>query len=511
MSEAAANLIHIHVLDEDGRVLCMDGQRAFIGALASREVISGQPVQLVLTAQDDPDESFEIVGEVRAKRKTLVLYSGVEFHVAVDHVQRQPKSAPLPSEPFDAQETQQAMQVPGGFSASLLPSPRSAEVLRRTSEFPDDDDWANGALGDSESSGIFGVLSGMSLTELVQSLELNRKTARIDLRPKGHSVGTVFIDEGAVVFAQWSDKLGDDAFTALAQHLRGRFRIQFGQRSEVRNIDRATPWLILEAARLTDETLRDAGSPPPLAAEHAPSNGATGFSDMGQALISVAAAPPASISDEQSADNALFPEISGNDDDIEYALDDAFESVHTRTLSVQEAQELRDRVLDLKSEQGEALSVSSSNGKKGKSQSGKPPAFTGSDPFSDDEQEDATDSSYEGARMRAFHTELTHEGSREDLDATMLLPQQRNPRPEPRPPTKSKKRSSSSNDKKRVKPVVVDDAFMTNPTEVFSAFFDEASPPEGVPKLEKKEKRRKSSKKSKDGTRKKGKRDGSSS
>mgnify|MGYP000388873182 CR=1 FL=1 len=481
MKQAGADLMLVRVVDGDGRVVCSKEPDTFEGAIAMRELRNGQQVHLMLEKLGEDGISYEVHGVVRAERDKVPMRRGVTFKVDVERLHRVATSAPVSNEPFESQQTHQALHIPtpdevlrlrsqhtqeAGFAS--LPSAEAASMPpaappTKASLFGD---MPTSALfsamgdpfeGDSEPDGIFGALSGMSLTELVQSLELNRKTARIDLRPKGHTVGTVYIDEGAVVFAEWDDLTGDDAFIDLAQHHKGRFRIRFHERVATPNIDRATPWLILEAARRTDENLRDSGMPPPLAAEHAPRP----MSENGNAMISVSTSKP--LLDEASS-NLPFPSLDSEPDAS--ALDDAFEVVHTRTLSVQEAQKLRERVMGLKSES-----------------SGEP--VVGPNPSIFDDEEDVTDSSMQRRRQLPLVTEVSSlpEATDEaDLEETVLLAQ-----PSKGSATRAPAPQPSS-----------DQAFDEKPTKVFSAFFDEAVKPK-VRKKKKRSKKSSSSKSSKTG------------
>lgn len=106
---------------------------------------------------------------------------------------------------------------------------------------------------DTEPSGIFGTLREMSLVELLQSLELSRKTACVMVRPKGAAPGEVFVDFGRVVYARAGDLEGEEAFFALAHCRRGAFRVRFHTEPPARNIDRPTAYLVLEAHRRLDE------------------------------------------------------------------------------------------------------------------------------------------------------------------------------------------------------------------------------------------------------------------
>jgi len=113
----------------------------------------------------------------------------------------------------------------------------------------------------AEPTGVMGTLKQMSVAEIVQSLELGRKTARVELVPNDGPKGVFAFDTGQIVFATRDDGLeGEKAFYALAKHQEGFFRIHYGDQGPRRNIDKPTTFLLLEAMRLMDEDGRPEGS-----------------------------------------------------------------------------------------------------------------------------------------------------------------------------------------------------------------------------------------------------------
>jgi hypothetical protein len=102
-------------------------------------------------------------------------------------------------------------------------------------------------------TGVMGTLRQMSLPEIVQSLEMGRKTATVDVVPQEGEKGAIGFEGGAVRFAQCGELLGDAAFFALMRHKEGFFRIHYGDAPKSLNIDAPTTYLLLEAMRLMDE------------------------------------------------------------------------------------------------------------------------------------------------------------------------------------------------------------------------------------------------------------------
>jgi Domain of unknown function (DUF4388) len=117
------------------------------------------------------------------------------------------------------------------------------------------------AFEDEEPTGIVGTLKEMPVSELVQSLQQNRKDALVEVKAKDRETGTLGIVAGRVVFARTASKIGEAAFFELLAATRGAFRIRSGRAPETTNIIRDTSFLLLEGMRLMDEE-RERGDAP---------------------------------------------------------------------------------------------------------------------------------------------------------------------------------------------------------------------------------------------------------
>ena len=102
-------------------------------------------------------------------------------------------------------------------------------------------------------TGVMGTLRQMALPEIVQSLEMGRKTASVDIVPQDGEKGSIAFEHGAVRFAECGQLMGEQAFFALMRHKEGFFRIHYGDEPKSLNIDSPTTYLLLEAMRLMDE------------------------------------------------------------------------------------------------------------------------------------------------------------------------------------------------------------------------------------------------------------------
>ncbi|MDP2341452.1 MAG: DUF4388 domain-containing protein [Deltaproteobacteria bacterium] len=102
-------------------------------------------------------------------------------------------------------------------------------------------------------TGVMGTLRQMALPEIVQSLEMGRKTASVDIVPADGEKGMIGFEGGSVRYCECGELLGEQAFFALMRHKEGYFRIHYGDAPPSMNIDAPTTFLLLEAMRLMDE------------------------------------------------------------------------------------------------------------------------------------------------------------------------------------------------------------------------------------------------------------------
>ncbi len=108
-------------------------------------------------------------------------------------------------------------------------------------------------------TGVMGSLRQMSVPEIVQTLEIGRKTATVEVQPQepdgnGEPVkGALGTKNGQVVYAKLGALVGDEAFFALSMHKNGFFRIHYGDDPKEQNIQKPTQFLMLEAMRRADE------------------------------------------------------------------------------------------------------------------------------------------------------------------------------------------------------------------------------------------------------------------
>ena len=99
---------------------------------------------------------------------------------------------------------------------------------------------------------IQGRLEEMSVTELMQSLEMGQKSCRLRLRRRGETAELYFV-AGQCKHAQMGAAEGDAVAYQVIGWLDGEFEIDFGASTKRETTTLSTTGLLMEAMRLMDE------------------------------------------------------------------------------------------------------------------------------------------------------------------------------------------------------------------------------------------------------------------
>lgn len=105
---------------------------------------------------------------------------------------------------------------------------------------------------------VRGSLAQMNVIDLLQSLEMGRKTCSLTI-VSGNESCRLFFSEGQITDARHGAITGDEAvYKALRWLDNGNFEIDFEARTEAQTTTRGTQGLLMEGLRLLDEENRDA-------------------------------------------------------------------------------------------------------------------------------------------------------------------------------------------------------------------------------------------------------------
>jgi CheY-like chemotaxis protein len=111
----------------------------------------------------------------------------------------------------------------------------------------------------SSSDGLVrGNLSQMNVIDLVQSLEMGRKSCLLTLTRDGDKC-EMYFSEGQVPHAVYGPLKGDAAVFKVLSWTDGNFQINFEGKTDQQSTTLNTQGLLMEGLRLLDESRRDAG------------------------------------------------------------------------------------------------------------------------------------------------------------------------------------------------------------------------------------------------------------
>jgi two-component system chemotaxis response regulator CheB len=110
---------------------------------------------------------------------------------------------------------------------------------------------ASGTSPDRD-DGFVGELKRIQLDNLIQLYCLSAETIAVKIQ-NGAYTGTVFLEDGEIVHAESGPKSGEEAFYTIMALQGGRIETSQTERAEVRSINKNYQFLLMEAARLSDE------------------------------------------------------------------------------------------------------------------------------------------------------------------------------------------------------------------------------------------------------------------
>jgi CheY-like chemotaxis protein len=103
-----------------------------------------------------------------------------------------------------------------------------------------------------------GSLAQMNVIDLMQSLEMGRKSCKLALTQNEDRCDVYFV-EGQVTHAVYGDMKGDEAVFKVLTWTGGNFQLDFEGRSTETSTKLNTQGLLMEGLRLLDESRRDSG------------------------------------------------------------------------------------------------------------------------------------------------------------------------------------------------------------------------------------------------------------
>jgi CheY-like chemotaxis protein len=106
---------------------------------------------------------------------------------------------------------------------------------------------------------VRGSLAQMNVIDLMQSLEMGRKSCQLSLSNAGDKC-EVFFAEGQVKHATYGALVGDEAVFKVLRWTGGNFQLDFEGKTDKETTQLNTQGLLMEGLRLLDESQRDGGA-----------------------------------------------------------------------------------------------------------------------------------------------------------------------------------------------------------------------------------------------------------
>ena len=106
---------------------------------------------------------------------------------------------------------------------------------------------------------VRGNLAQMNVIDLMQSLEMGRKSCQLTLTKDGDKCEVFFV-EGQVKHATYGALVGDEAVFKVLRWTGGSFELDFEGKTDKETTQLNTQGLLMEGLRLLDESARDGGA-----------------------------------------------------------------------------------------------------------------------------------------------------------------------------------------------------------------------------------------------------------
>jgi hypothetical protein len=106
---------------------------------------------------------------------------------------------------------------------------------------------------------VRGSLAQMNVIDLMQSLEMGRKSCQLSLTNEGEKC-EVFFAEGQVKHATYGSLVGDQAVFKVLRWTGGNFQLDFEGKTDKETTQLNTQGLLMEGLRLLDESQREGGA-----------------------------------------------------------------------------------------------------------------------------------------------------------------------------------------------------------------------------------------------------------
>ena len=244
-----ANDVKLLLVDDNPMVLAMLQQ-----ALApfARVVAAGDTADALLKAVDDPPDM--VVCDFRMP--------GMDGRQLIEKLKSRPAtanfSAVLMASRVDIDERLSPQDAADDYLVKPFFLKDATRRIKRTVDRIALEKMVKTAPSDGV---VRGNLSQMNVIDLMQSLEMGRKSCQLKLNYQGDKCEVFFV-EGQVKHATYGDLTGDEAVFKVLRWTGGNFELNFEGKTDQETTKLNTQGLLMEGLRLLDESQREGGAEP---------------------------------------------------------------------------------------------------------------------------------------------------------------------------------------------------------------------------------------------------------
>jgi CheY-like chemotaxis protein len=241
-----ANNVKLLVVDDNPMVLGMLEQ-----ALA--------PLEQVTTATDSADALLKAVDDVPDLLVCDYRMPGMDGRQLVEKLKSRPATANFSSVLMASKADIAERLSPQDAADDYLEKPFFLrEATRRVKRMIDRIALEKMAKTAPSDGVVRGSLAQMNVIDLMQSLEMGRKSCQLTLTKEGEKC-EVFFAEGQVKHATYGSLVGDEAVFKVLRWTGGSFQLDFEGKTDKETTQLNTQGLLMEGLRLLDESQRDGG------------------------------------------------------------------------------------------------------------------------------------------------------------------------------------------------------------------------------------------------------------
>jgi CheY-like chemotaxis protein len=241
-----ANDVKLLLVDDNPMVL---GMLQHALAPFAQVMTAGDAADALLKAVDDPPEL--VVCDYRMP--------GMDGRQLVEKLKSRPAtanfSAVLMASRADIDERLSPQDAADDYIAKPFFLKEATRRIKRTVDRIALEKMAKTAPSDGV---VRGNLAQMNVIDLMQSLEMGRKSCQLKLNNEGDKCEVFFV-EGQVKHATYGTLLGDEAVFKVLRWTGGNFELNFEGKTDQETTKLNTQGLLMEGLRLFDEAQRDGG------------------------------------------------------------------------------------------------------------------------------------------------------------------------------------------------------------------------------------------------------------